>query len=63
MSLSNINSIYHGRKGISVLGPEIERIVSSYFKLLNTVNCFKRAIKVPKGQSENCPFKNSCSNK
>ena len=52
-SIPNVNSVFHGQRSISYLGPLIWQLVPSEFKDLNTVSAFKATIK--KWKPNNCP--------
>ena len=52
-SIPNVNSVFHGQRSISSLGPLIWQLVPSEFTVLNTASAFKTAIR--KWKPNNCP--------
>ena len=52
-SIPDVNSVFHGQRGIAYLGPLIWQLAPAEFKDLNTASTFKAAIK--NWKPSNCP--------
>ena len=52
-TIPTVNSVYHGTESVSNLGPRIWNLVPMKYKELESVNSFKKEIKM--WQPDNCP--------